>query len=466
VVTAAGIYARISHDPAGDQLGVTRQLADCRALAASRGWPVAAEYIDDDRSAYSGRPRPEYRRLLTDLAEGYVNAVIVYDLDRLHRQPRELEAFLDLCDQRGVRDLATVSGMVDLATHEGRFHARILGAVARKSSDDTSRRIRRKHQELALAGKPGGGGSRAYGYGADRLTIVPSEAAVVRDLVARALAGESLRSLARGLNEGGIPTATGTAWSITVIDRILRSPRIAGQREYRGEIVAVSAWEPIVSPEESARVRAILDERSSARRRDGRRYLLAGGLLRCGLCGAVLVSRPIANGARRYVCAKGPGLPGCGRIAIMAEPIEAFLVEAVLFRLDSPDMAAVLEGRAREDATTAAVQAELDADRAQLNELARLHGEREIGLAEWLAARKPIEGRVEVAQRRLSRLSRSGAIDPYIGSSDALRAAWGSLPLSRQRAVVAAVLDRAVVSPATPGRARFDPERIEPVWRV
>ena len=153
MVTAAGIYARISHDPSGDQLGVTRQLADCRALAASRGWPVAAEYVDDDRSAYSGRPRPEYRRLLTDLAEGYVNAVIVYDLDRLHRQPRELEAFLDLCDQRGVRDLATVSGMVDLATHEGRFHARILGAVARKSSDDTSRRIRRKHQELALAGQ-------------------------------------------------------------------------------------------------------------------------------------------------------------------------------------------------------------------------------------------------------------------------------------------------------------------------
>jgi hypothetical protein len=366
-----------------------------------------------------------------------------------------------------VRDLATVSGMIDLSTHDGRFHARILGAVARKSSDDTSRRIKRKHQELALAGKPGGGGSRPYGYHDDRLTLMPTEAAVVRDLVARVLAGESLRSLARDLNARDVPTSMGRGqWSIQVLSRMLRSPRLAGQREYRGEIVAEGGWEAIITADQSARVRSVLDERANSRRRDGRRYLLAGGLLRCGLCDAVLVSRPTANGARRYVCAKGPGLPGCGRIAIMAEPIEAWLVAAVLFRLDSPDMAAVLEGRAREDATTAAIQAELDTDRAQLVELARAHGERLITLAEWLAARKPIEGRVEAAQRRLSRLTRSGAIDAYVGSSDTLRAAWGALPLSRQRAVVAAVLDRAVVSPATPGRARFEPDRIEPLWRL
>jgi DNA invertase Pin-like site-specific DNA recombinase len=467
VVPAAGIYARISHDPEGDQLGVTRQLADCRALAAARGWQIVDEYVDDDRSAYSGRPRPEYRRLLDDLDQGVINAVVVYDHDRLHRQPRELEAFLDLCDARGVRDLATVSGMVDLGTDEGRFHARIVGAVARKSSDDTSRRIRRKHQELALAGKPGGGGNRPFGYRADRLTVLPSEAAIVRDLVRRVLAGESIRSLAVDLDRRGIPTTTGRpSWSIQTLKRMLRSPRLAGQRAYHDEIVAVGGWEAIITAEESARVRAVLDERGQSRRRDARRYLLAGGLLRCGLCEAVLVSRPAGDGTRRYVCAKGPGLAGCGRIATKADPIEALLVEAVLYRLDSPEMAAILDGRVREDAPTAAIQAELDIDREQLVELARVHGERQITLPEWLAARKPIEARVEMAQRRLSRLSSSAAIDDYVGSSDALRAAWIGLPLSRQRAAVAAVLDHAVVRPAGVGGGRFDPDRVVPVWRA
>ncbi len=61
--TAVAIYARISRDPDGDMLGVTRQLEDCRAEAERRGWTVAEEYVDDDTSAYSGKERPEYARL-------------------------------------------------------------------------------------------------------------------------------------------------------------------------------------------------------------------------------------------------------------------------------------------------------------------------------------------------------------------------------------------------------------------
>ena len=53
----------------------------------------------------------------------------------------------------------------------------ILGAVA-KESDDKSRRLRRKHQELAEAGKVSGGGTRPFGFEADRVTIRPDEAAI------------------------------------------------------------------------------------------------------------------------------------------------------------------------------------------------------------------------------------------------------------------------------------------------
>jgi site-specific DNA recombinase len=132
VVTAAAIYARISHDPSGEQLGVSRQIEDCRALAERRGWPVGEVYVDDDRSAYSGRPRPEYLRLLDDIAAGSVDGLVVWHLDRLHRQPRELEDFFTVCDRARLSALASVTGDTDLSTHDGRFMARILGAVARK----------------------------------------------------------------------------------------------------------------------------------------------------------------------------------------------------------------------------------------------------------------------------------------------------------------------------------------------
>ncbi len=67
---AAAIYARISQDRTGEGLGVQRQLEDCRAEATRRGWRVAEEYVDDDISAYSGKQRPAYQRMLEDLRSG------------------------------------------------------------------------------------------------------------------------------------------------------------------------------------------------------------------------------------------------------------------------------------------------------------------------------------------------------------------------------------------------------------
>jgi hypothetical protein len=159
-------------------------------------------------------------------------------------------------------------------------------------------------------------------------------------------------------------------------------------------------------------------------------------------------------------------MPGCGRIAILSEPLEALITEAVLYRLDTPELAAALAGAASKDAEADAAHASVTADRAQLEELARAYGERQITFPEFLAARKPIEARIDAGQRRVSRLTQTSAIAGYVGDGEALRQSWAELPLSRQRAIVAAVLDRAVIRPAVRGRTRFDPDRVDPVWRL
>jgi site-specific DNA recombinase len=463
VAQRAAIYARISSDREADGLAIGRQLEDCERLAIERGWRVAERYVDQDVSAYKSRVRPAYRRMLADLHAGSIDGVVVYHLDRLHRQPRELEEFFDVCKAAGVDDLATVTGRINLADPDGQFQARILGAVAKKESDDKSRRIRRKHEELAAAGKVSGGGTRPYGFASDRRTIRPGEAAVIREAATRLLAGESVRSICANLNERGERTVTGVEWKQQTLRRMLASGRISGQREHRGAIVGPAEWPAIITPAETERIRTLFSDPARRTNRTARRYLLAR-LLRCGLCGSTLVSRPRADGTRRYVCASGPGFGGCGRITILAEHVEQVVTEAVLFRLDSPELAASLQGRS-DDPVAAEWQAEAERAQAQLDELATAYAQQLISLQEWLTVRNEIEQRLQAARKKLATLNRVSALDGYLGGASELRQEWETMPLSRQAAIIAAVLDHAVIAPAIRGRNTLDPSRITFVWR-
>ncbi len=464
MVRAAAIYARISSDREGDHLGVGRQLEDCRKAAARRGWKVVEEYVDNDVSAYKSKVRPEYRRMLSDMKDGHVDAVVVYDQDRLTRQPRDLEEFFDICDAAGIRDLATVSGVLDLSTDSGQFTARILGAVARKSSDDQARRIRRKHEQLAADGKISGGGPRPYGYEPDKLRVRESEAMVVREVAGRILAGDSARSVCADLDQRGITTASGKSWNPSVLRKMMMSGRISGQREHHGEIVGPAVWAAIITPAETARLRSALGAERPVALRHPRRYLLAG-LLRCSHCGETLVSRPRAGGVRQYVCAKGPGLAGCGKISVLAEPVEALIFNAVVDLLDTPRLAeGIARGVVDDDAATA-LHTELDADQAQLVELATAYGNRDLTLAEMLAAKKPIEERITKARKKLSRLTRTTVLDGYVGHGAELQQSWAELGLTRQAAIVKALLDHAVIAAAVRGRNLFDRDRVTAVWK-
>src|SRR5215213_8004225 len=104
------IYVRISDDREGAGLGVARQEADCRQRAETAGWSVVDVYCDNDLSAYSGKPRPEYRRMLRDLEDDRVDVV------------------------------AVKAGPVDLSTPAGRAVARTLGAWARYESEHKAER--------------------------------------------------------------------------------------------------------------------------------------------------------------------------------------------------------------------------------------------------------------------------------------------------------------------------------------
>ncbi|MBJ7479697.1 recombinase family protein [Rhodococcus sp. (in: high G+C Gram-positive bacteria)] len=100
--SSAAVYVRQSLDRA-EGASIQRQIEDTQKLAHSLGWTIGEVYEDNDVSAYNRRKkRPSWTRMLDDLRSGKHDGVIFYDLDRMARQPRDLEDLIDILEQHKI----------------------------------------------------------------------------------------------------------------------------------------------------------------------------------------------------------------------------------------------------------------------------------------------------------------------------------------------------------------------------
>lgn len=221
----------------------------------------------------------------------------------MHRRPVELEEFLDLAKAHDVA-LASVGGDVDLGTEQGVLIAGIKAQVGRYESQQNSRRVQRKQQELRDEGKPFSGGHRPYGYDKTRMRIVQREAKVLREVAERLIARASLRSIVLDLNRRGIKPARAERWTTTTLKAVVSKPKIAGLLTYRGKVIGAAAWEPILDPETFERLRVALDGRRPSRRVTNARKHLLSGLVVCGLegCGLPVQIAHQSHGVLGYKC--------------------------------------------------------------------------------------------------------------------------------------------------------------------
>lgn len=455
----AAIYCRISQDRGGTGLGVERQEQLCRELAERKGWAVVEVLVDNDLSAYSGAPRPAYEQLTDGMQKGVYDAVLVVDQDRLTRHTRELEDFIIVADRSGTA-LATVSGDLDLSTSDGRFRARIMGAVARQESEKKSERLRRQRDQAAKRGVSHGG-RRAYGYKRGGHEIEPSEAANIREAAERFLAGESIPKIAADWNARGIKSASGGQWTNTAMRNVLASARVAGLRVHRGEVVGDAAWEAILDRETHERLRAIIGDPRRTQRGRPPKHLLTG-MLRCGLCGERLALSAKKDGRRRYICHSSPGRPGCGKLSVVAGGVEQEVTEQVLSVLAGPALQ-----RATQHAPSADLAERIRADEEKLEELALDYAENRISRAEWLTIRETVQTRLEESRRRIGQQTSTAVLQRLPTDEEGLRRAWETADMDVRRDILAAVVEHIVVRPAAKlGRRIFDPGRVQIVWRA
>jgi DNA invertase Pin-like site-specific DNA recombinase len=473
--TRAVIYTRISDDRTGDEAGVTRQRKDCVKLCDDRGWTVVGEFEDNDISAsdLARKKRPEYQEMKEWVAEGRVDVIVAWHVDRLYRSNAELEELIKLAAQ--VR-IATCYGEFDLGTDDGQMQARILVAVAGNASAATRRRIRRKFEDWRRDGIAHPGplpfGFVREGHGADAAYVVhPEQAKVVADLVRTALTGASIREMTIRLNADGVTPPPGAArWYPESVRRILRGPRLAGCRRdpETGELVELKNHAALIDKGTHERLVTKMEERPATGSATRRRVtwtgtLVCGGVLADGSpCGGTLYRTTNYKGTS-WACRKRPGAKVCGRLGVAVGRIEPLLEEMLFQRVDSSaGLTQALHNAGSQD------------DAAVMDEIAELEHKLAMaaeGLADnqfdtfqdYSAYKRVLEARLRTARGRLSRSTGSRALVDLIGTSTPLRSRWPTLTRDQQRVIISALVDHVTVLPAENTRSPIE-DRVRVTW--
>lgn len=445
----AALYLRISLDTTGEGLAVDRQRKLCAEIVERRGWHVADEYVDNSVSASDSRKkRPGYDRLVRDYEAGAFDAIVCYDLDRLTRQPRQLEDWIEAAERRDLA-LVTANGEADLTTDGGRMYARIKLAVARGEVERKSKRQQDAARQRSELGKPPLG-VRLTGY-TPKGELVPDEAEIVERIFKTFLDVRNLRAVARSLNDDGIETRRGKPWHPSTVQTILRNPRYAGRAVYRGEVTGQrGAWVPIVTDEDYEAAQAILDnpDRVSNRAGTTARKHLGSGLYLCAVC-----EQPVsAWSGGRYRCRAG------AHVNRSQGPVDTYVRAVIAARLSRVT-----------DLLTPTTEAEsklVDAVSRARERLARNDEDYDAGYIDgprYKAARDRGERDLRDAQAALAAAQSNTALSA-LGAAPDPGEAFLAAPLMVQRAVVE-TLANVRLSKGTRHSRTFDPETVQVEWR-
>ncbi|MEU5707912.1 recombinase family protein [Streptomyces flaveolus] len=482
--TRAVIYCRISQDRTGAGLGVDRQREDCEALAERMGWQVVETYVDNDVSAYSGKKRKDYERMLADLSEGAATVVIVWHTDRLHRSVTELEKYINMCERYGVTTHTVQAGELDLATPTGRMVARMLGNVARYESEHKGDRIARKRRQKAMSGE-WAGGIRPFGWGVptdehrvkvDRKTgdeqlvpildmnkVVPEEAEALRYWTDTILSGGTIRGLVKWCADKGILTTRGNPITHTDMRDMLMRPRNAGIAVYKGEEVGRGQWEPIVEETKFRAVVAILKD-PSRRTTPGAQPKWLGSLLyRCGRGKCDQFVYVTQSGGRRFPSYRCQTGHGGGR---RAEVVDQYVEDVIVERLSRPDAHDLLLPTDNQ-VDIAALQAESEQIRRRMTDLAGMFGAGQITMVQFTEGTDTARAQLEGVTKQLAKAAMKDPLVGLVGAPD-VRKAWKGLELEQQRNVLRALVEVTLKTPR-PGRmpdgGYFDYEAVVFRWK-
>lgn len=467
---ATAIYVRLSSDRGGDHAGVDRQLEDCRSTVEG---PVH-EYVDNNKSAYDPtKQRPDYHRLLDAIKAGEVNRVVVWHMDRLYRQMRELCDLTDLAHEgRGVMIDAVTGPSLDLRTADGVMWAQHMVMTAQHESAHKGERVKRAQQQKREQGEPTGG-RRAFGW-KDQMNPNPAEAREIVKAVAMLFAGASLKDVARSWNAKGLkrPQHPDSPWDANTVRLVVSNPRHAGlmahdpkrKGSYQRTVINEAKWPAIIERERWEALMALLKSRGSVYSGIPKRRSLLTRLVICGKCGTVMTRAK--DKAMEYYRCPSPRPEqehkSCGSVSVNAAFLEKLLVDATLERADTGALAKILKAQTDDQHKSAKGFEALDALDHRVDKLATMYADGEISDRAFAKADGDIRQKREQLQKELASTLSSSVVAPYAGRKGALRAAWPALTQDQQREIIGVVIGKVQIMPTkVRGRHSFDQSRVK-----
>lgn len=296
-----GIWIRVSTEEQAQGESPKNHEHRARMYAELKNWDVVQFY---DLSGVSGKSvieHPEAKRMLADVADGKIKALIFSKLARLARNVKEL---LDISDhfQKYQSNLVSLEESIDTSTPAGRLLFTVIGALAQWEREEISARVAASVPIRARQGKnTGGTGSFGYHWVEGSLIVNPQEAPTVKEIFKTFLETKKLLTTAKLLNDKGYRSRNGAKFGKTTVKRILTDPIYKGTKranysKSKGEkkswkLKPQSEWvyfqvEPLIDEKTWNEINAIIKQNASpfpATPPPIGKYAFSG-LLTCGNC--------------------------------------------------------------------------------------------------------------------------------------------------------------------------------------
>ena len=464
----AFVYDRTSNDPRGRGTANRDQNLENERFCQDQGWDIVARFTDPGKSAsrHARTKRDDYERMVEGVQRGEADIIVVWEASRLSRDLEVYVKLRSLCEKHSV--LLCYDGVVyDMTRSTDRQRTAQDALQGEAEADRIRDRNRRTVRLNAERGRPHG--RIPYGYRrvydpdtGELLEQVPDEeqAPVVVEIAKRAAAGHSIKSIARDLNERGIPGPTGGRWNHDIMPDLVTKPTYIGKRQHQGIVIGDAEWDPILDEETYyACVRLFSDPARRTTNNHAVRHLLSG-ISRCSQCKGIHRVQP-AYGKLKYTCVT------CFKTSIQVVPLDAIVTLAVLEHVERPEFVEAL-ARPAEDGGTRAALVEAQALEVQLAEARELagrwvNGRLALSVASLASLEQELLPRIEAARGRAVSASVPGVLRELAGPGARERWALMGEDLVWRRAVVKAVVVP-WVNPAGSGVRTIRPGRYELEW--
>lgn len=499
----AARYLRISEDKADDEHGIHNQDELTAMLAATGGYALAdchgpgcepGLFLDNDISASKAAHRPGYAALMTAVERGDLDGgyILCYQMSRLWRNRTERAHGMALLQKHSVSVIAVKGLSADLTTSYGRLVADVMGSVDSWESDVKAERVSDAQRAQVKAGLHPGG-HRPFGFDlrpdparkdhpdpAHRGRLVKpaihkSEGAALRKVAAGLLAGRTLASQVRYLNEQHT-TTWGGPWTPASLVRTLRRERNYGTVTFNGEMFTEggyttgpfaddlddpgpyqkTAWPALWSEATHRKLCAVLDDpgRVTNHARSNKLKSLLSSVAVCGRCGAHVKSstKEARGGGRRHVyrCTNDTGDNRCPGVFRSREAVDYVVTEWLLRQLQGMHRDQRVKLLSGPGDNSGPWQEKARECRVKMDKLIKTYLEGVTPEGLYRSNMTSLKAQLASAEKNMAAHSRSPVVGDLLLASD-IRAAWEQLPLDRKRAVLRELV-WVTIHPAVPGK--------------